>query len=61
METKLAPCPFCGGEVILDYYGSGNWHFNCVVCPTTISIFTGINEEEPEESKAIEIWNKRVK
>ncbi|MBQ6232824.1 MAG: Lar family restriction alleviation protein [Clostridia bacterium] len=57
--TKLKPCPFCGGEAVLEdcgpYYGEGRFFVRCSKCD--------IVQEHLWATKqtAIKAWNRRVK
>ncbi|MBQ9564189.1 MAG: Lar family restriction alleviation protein [Synergistaceae bacterium] len=59
MTDKLKPCPFCGGEAVLDFVDDDAWYVHCIdydgdcdMRPHTKSY------ETPEE--AIEVWNRRA-
>lgn len=58
METKLLPCPFCGGEAIAEDLLGDYWHVYCQQCKAGTSIF---NESDLGNTKeqAIEAWNTR--
>lgn len=52
-ETKLKPCPFCGGEALaMMYRNRGAYTVCCAVCNSRTAEFA--NEEA-----AIKAWNKR--
>lgn len=52
-ETKLKPCPFCGGKPDLgSYSSSGNWIVVCSKCEAETQVY----ETEQEVVKA---WNAR--
>lgn len=53
MNYKLKPCPFCGGEAIIDGCDGGVWIVICNKCDASI----GCKETERE---AIEEWNLRI-
>lgn len=52
-ETKLKPCPFCGGKPDLgSYSSSGNWIVVCSKCEAETQIYE-------TEQKAVKAWNTR--
>ena len=53
--AELKPCPFCGGEAILDMDESWYWEWQvfCPHCEATQGHF--INEQAAREA-----WNRRV-
>ena len=53
MSDKLKPCPFCGGEAIIDGCDETLWIVICKECNASI----GYKETKEE---AIEAWNKRI-
>lgn len=53
MSNKLKPCPFCGGEAIIDSFVGVGWIVICNKCDASI----GYKETEQE---AIDAWNRRV-
>lgn len=53
MSDKLKPCPFCGGEAIIDGCDETLWITICKKCNASI----GYKETECE---AIDAWNSRV-
>lgn len=58
MQNELKPCPFCGGEVTVDYnsytkvYSIGCGNAGCACNVGTLPCKTA--------EKAIEIWNRRT-
>lgn len=50
-ETKLKPCPFCGGEAIID-----DWYVNVLV---KCKICENRTDEYKTKDKAIKAWNTR--
>ena len=53
-KYKLNPCPFCGGEAIVEIFEfNGNRFVRCLDCYATSGQATDIKN-------AIEAWNKRV-
>lgn len=53
MNDKLKPCPFCGGEAIIDGCDDTLWIVICKECNASI----GYKETKEE---AIEAWNWRI-
>ncbi len=53
MNTKLKPCPFCGGEVKKDLF-CGITNFLCPKCGAVVS-FRG----KEKQDKATDAWNRR--
>ena len=53
MSDKLKPCPFCGGEAIIEGCDDTLWSVICKKCAASIDY----NETKQE---AIEAWNRRV-
>lgn len=53
MSTELKPCPFCGGDVEIESWASGNqWRAECSEC--------GVGESyNPTRQAAIDFWNSR--
>lgn len=54
METKLLPCPFCGGKAKPEISGEGvfeTWYVTCTTCCASVWDNT--------EAEAIELWNTR--
>lgn len=57
-EAKLKPCPFCGGEVTVDYneytnkYSIACGNLKCILCVQTLPYDT--------KERAIEAWNRRA-
>lgn len=49
-ETKLKPCPYCGGKAQV-MYNAGKCAIRCVVCGNGTLLMT--------EEAATEAWNKR--
>ena len=52
-ETKLKPCPFCGGEASMYIAYDDGYYVCCDECGCGLPVY---NTEE----EAIEAWNKRV-
>jgi hypothetical protein len=53
METKLLPCPFCGGPAEIVGAGEGGWVVQCRPCAAT-------SGEGDPISIPIAAWNRRV-
>lgn len=53
MNDELKPCPFCGGEAIIDGCDDTLWIVVCKECNASI----GYKETKEE---AIEAWNRRI-
>lgn len=53
MNDELKPCPFCGGEAIIDGCDDTLWIVICKECNASI----GYKETKEE---AIEAWNRRI-
>ena len=51
-ETKLLPCPFCGGEATLYEQILEGWFCCCTKC--------GVRYVRMTEAEAVESWNKRT-
>lgn len=61
-ETKLKPCPFCGGiaEIKHDFYDNDQHSYvRCRGCRCKISDVQ-ISTEYSSDEKAAERWNRRV-
>jgi len=55
--VQLKPCPFCGGEAIVDYCDDDEWYVSCNGDACDIRPQTEFCETRME---AIKTWNKRV-
>lgn len=55
MAEKLKPCPFCGGEAVVDMDESWFWEWEvfCIKCGCALGHFD-------TEEEAIERWNRRA-
>ena len=53
---ELKPCPFCGGEAILEHMG---WPHH-VFCPDCGAKVTSVKVAEDGEKEACDKWNRRV-
>ena len=52
--SELKPCPFCGGEALIDIYGAeGTYKVICDDCGST-------GGTRYEEAEAIKAWNSRA-
>ena len=56
-EIKLKPCPFCGGEAKLWFFGNGAWFATCGCGDCDVKPKTFFRST-PQE--AAEIWNRRA-
>lgn len=61
-ETKLKPCPFCGGEAVLESYNARKGFEACIQCNGCTAYVPTITYDTEEEAieKAIKAWNRRV-
>ena len=57
-NVNLKPCPFCGGKAIVEI-GTKSKIVFCIRCKARTNRFAEYNEEKNEE-KAVEAWNRRV-
>lgn len=59
--SELKPCPFCGSEAELVYYGlNGNFKvIQCSVCGARTRMFNSDIIKRGEN--VVEAWNKRAK
>ena len=57
-ETKLKPCPFCGGEAEYVYIGCGAHYVHCQVykCPAF-----HIENYKKDKQEAVKAWNDSIK
>lgn len=53
MSDKLKPCPFCGGEAIIDGCDDTPWSVICKKCAASVDF-------KETEQEAIDAWNNRV-
>ena len=52
-NQELKPCPFCGGEGIVDPHDNDTWcTITCEDCDASSGVFSSIED-------ATEAWNKR--
>lgn len=54
-ETKLKPCPFCGGTNI-EVYKEDEWEAMCMDCYANVGACCSYYTE----AEAIEAWNRRA-
>ena len=69
-ETRLKPCPFCGGEAVLYHQSSkytdydGDYVYCFRGCGSRTKLFECYNgtgkTHEDTEKEAIEAWNRRA-
>jgi len=59
-NIKLKPCPFCGGEAGMFYYGSKGRIIKCKRCVIQKRQKVLNKSIEWLEDKMIENWNKRI-
>ncbi len=65
-QSKLLPCPFCGGEARPTAHLDYNWFApvctNCGVRGPSVKIARGVDKQTMREllNKADELWNMRV-
>lgn len=63
-ETKLKPCPFCGGNNIIytdEADGKANTHcVYCNDCGGGTANFSGCSSHETLKNCSIKAWNKRT-
>lgn len=52
MSEELKPCPFCGGEAILEWEGD-SYVISCKECNAEITF-------EQTRKSAIKAWNRRT-
>lgn len=59
---KLEPCPFCGGEALLESYRARKGYeasIQCNQCLCSMSTIT-YDEEETAIEDVVKAWNRRV-
>lgn len=62
MKDGLKPCPFCGGEVRMQYTGSSDWEVSCRTCPVETKFWVSAQKHgygEGERLEAMRRWNTR--
>ena len=60
---KLRECPFCGGEVELDFVGEDFYMVRCDKCASATSFAKVLEDGTAEDStkeETVEAWNRRV-
>lgn len=57
MTEELKPCPFCGGEVGVDYSDFNRFY---EICCSNLDCIAIVSIDHKEKSKAIKAWNTRV-
>ena len=62
--TELLPCPFCGGEAVLDKVDEGAdyrpWFWYTVHCSNRDCVCASLCQEYETEAEAIAAWNTRA-
>lgn len=53
--VELKPCPFCGGNAVVDMDESWYWEYKayCALCGVSMEYFE-------TKKEAVEAWNRRV-
>lgn len=63
-DETLLPCPFCGGEAVLDKVDEGAdyrpWFWYTVHCSNRDCVCADLCHEYETEAEAIAAWNARV-
>lgn len=59
-NTKLKPCPFCGGEAKVYDKGYGYDHKGFVVCTCGAQMVCQYDGDSNPIEKAVENWNRRA-
>ena len=59
MSEKLKPCPFCGGEAVLDSVDYDAWYVQCIDYDGDCEMRPSTELCETSED-AVEIWNRRA-
>ena len=60
---KLRECPFCGGEVELDFVGEEFYMVRCDKCASATSfakVFEDGTAEDSTKAETIMAWNRRA-
>ena len=61
MNKTLLPCPFCGGEAMLEFTKERKGLGAAVACGCSANIYTVTLDTEAEaEAEAIAAWNRRI-
>lgn len=60
--AELKPCPFCGGEALLEEFIVRKGFEACIVCADCLVSMPTITYDTEKEARerAIEAWNKRT-
>lgn len=57
MNTKLKPCPFCGGHAVLYRYG---WNVTTIECANYNNDYHRVYMTGDSEADVIAAWNRRA-
>jgi len=57
---KIKPCPFCGSEIIIDYFSSTEYFPRCSKTGCVFGRFRNGNACYPTEEEAIKAVNTRA-
>lgn len=54
--SELLPCPFCGGQGVMNDLGNNRFHIHCDSCPAQIG---QVWDKTESEEFLIVCWNRR--